>query len=320
MDAGKYRALVHALRAERVARANRGDGTMSLTNPEGVFGLIALEQHPDDRRAGIQGSRGPRVRAEGGPVPPGATIPAHEILGGQTIVTGLTGDGIYTLPAVIGPTGLAARGGLRRGDRVEWLFRNDSTDPLGVAVLAADALGTITMQGPLAVTRGHTLNVRLLMVTALTAACFCAIVGPSGVAGTGRNLFSYVDILQETASGSTTMQGSYDDASDPITVTAQELLSGHTAVGVPGISPTVVLPAAADVAAALLAKGITAAAGLRLPPLLVSVGPGGPTINGYTPGAGVTIRTQPAVARPRATVYFVFTSATTADAIVIMSP
>jgi len=287
-------------------------------DPEGAFGLIPIEKREVTRHTGVIGGR-QRLRSAAG------TIAPFELLGGLTTVSGLTENAVFQLPSVTAVAGLATRGGLRRGDRIEWVLQNTSTNAAGTATLTADALGTITMHGPLVASPGgYALHALIEMVTATTAMCNTEITGPAGIIGTGPNVLVYGNIRQETAVGSTSAQGVRKKTTDvvggAIRPTAVELLAGCICYRVPaepgGINPfSVILPSAADVAAALAAKGVTVAAGLRLAPLLIAdvlVAP--PSQIDWAAGAGVTFHGPGMVFdNVCASLHWVFSGPVTAD-------
>lgn len=275
----------------------------------GIFGLIPAELRPATRRVGLSGGRR-RLRTAGGNLDP------YEILGGLTVVTTLAANGNFVLPTLTGATGLIALGGVRNGDRLDYVLQNNSVLAAGTATLVIDAGATFTLRGPLVVPAGSALHARIIMNTATTAICFTRLVGPSGTIVTGPNLFSYVDLYQNVATGSTTAQGTYNAAGGVATITAAQLLGGYTYVGAAGGGVALNLPTAVAVQAALLAKGITSAAGLRLPPILVAV----TDANALTVTAGggdTTVRGTAAVNNTTASVHFVYSAAATADAIVV---
>ena len=275
----------------------------------GAFGLIPAALRPATQRVGLSGGRR-RLRTAT------ATLVPSEILGGLTVVSGLVANGTFTLPAVTGATGLVALGGLRNGDRVDYVLQNNSVNPAGTATLAIDGAATFTMYGPLVVPAGsNSLHVRIIMNSATTALCYTSLVDPAGRLTIGAALFSYLDINQNAATGSTSAQGTYVALDNGALVTEAQLLSGYTYVA-NGAGNNLILPGAVAVANALLAKGITAAAGLRLPPIVVvdTVGAGALTV---TPGAGVTVHGTAAITNMSATVHWVFSGAATAVAIVV---
>jgi hypothetical protein len=115
----------------------------------------------------------------------------------------------------------------------------------------------------------------------------------------------------------TTQQGTYvAPAGAGDALTAAELIDGYTYIGTAaGGGSALTMPDIADVQAALLAAGIVSAAGLRLPPALISEGGGGNLT--VTAGAGGTVVGTAAVNNATAVVHTVFTAAATAHHIVV---
>jgi len=233
------------------------------------------------------------------------------------VVTTLAANGNFVLPTITGATGLVALGGLRNGDRLDYVLQNNSVLAAGTATLVVDAGATFTMRGPLVVPAGSSLHVRLVLNSATTGLCFTRLVGPSGQIVTGTNLLSYVDAYQNVATGSTSLQGTYNAAGGAATLTAAQLLSGYTYVGAAGGGVALTLPGAAATAAALLVKGITAAAGLRLPPILIEVTDANALTVTAAAAADETVHGTAAVNNITAAVYYVFSGAATAVALVV---
>jgi len=98
------------------------------------------------------------------------------------------------------------------------------------------------------------------------------------------------------------------------TITAAELVGGYTYDGAAGAAVALTLPTAALIQTALLAKGITSADGLRLPPILVNVTDA--FVVTVTLGVGGTVQGKATIDGGNGMVFVVFTSATTYDAYV----
>ena len=98
-------------------------------------------------------------------------------------------------------------------------------------------------------------------------------------------------------------------------ITAAQLCDGYTYLGVAGGAVTLTLPAIADVQTELLARGVTSAAGTRVPDVLVVVTDANALT--VTAGAGGTVVGTAAVNNSVATVKTVFTAAATAHHIVV---
>jgi len=273
--------------------------------------MVDLKDRPSTRRSGVQGGRRRLLTAS-------ATLSAHDILGGHIAVSTLVANGTFTLPAVTGATGLVAVGGLQNGDRVKFVLRNNSVAAAGTATLAQDAGATITMQGPLVCpSGGASLHVEIMLDTAATAICYTRVVGASGVVEAGPNLLSYVDLYQSAATGSTTMQGTYATNAGAFAVTAAQLISGFTNTGAAGGAVALTLPGADAVQTALAAKGITSAAGLRLPPMVIEVTDANALTVTAAAAANETVHGG-AINNTTAVVHYVFTGAATADVFVVL--
>ena len=156
---------------------------MAHTSIQG-FGLIKPSDRPGTLRSGVKGGRRRLLTA-------GATLSAHDILGGHIAVSGLVANGNFTLPSVTGATGLVAVGGLAAGDTVTFQLRNNSVAAAGTATLVQDAGATITMQGAVIVPAGGcTLRCEIMLDTATTAVCMTTLVAASGevTVATGETL------------------------------------------------------------------------------------------------------------------------------------
>ena len=276
----------------------------------GAFGLIPVALRPATQRVGLSAGRR-RLRSAG------ATLVPSEILGGLTVVSALVANGTFPLPTVTGATGLVALGGLRNGDHVDYVLQNNSVVAAGTATLAIDAGATFTLYGPLVVPMGCSLHTRIIMNSATTALCYTKLVGVSGQITPGPNLFSYVDIYQSAATGSTSTQGTYNAAGGAAVVTAAQLIGGYSYVGAAGGGVAITLPGAANTAAALLAKGIVAAAGLRLPPILIEVTDANNLTVTANAAADETLHGTVAINNITAAVHYVFTGAATAVAVIV---
>jgi len=288
------------------------DNNIMAHHSNGLFGVIEAKRRPATVRGALAGSGRRRLRTAG------ATLDPYEMLGGLTVVTGLVANGNFVLPAVTGAAGLVALGGMRDGDRLDYVLQNNSVNAAGTATLVVDVAATFTLRGPLVVPINNTLHVHIIMNSATTALCFTELVAPTGTFALGtQTLVSYVDVYQNLASGNTASQGVYNAAGGLATLTAAQLLGGYVYVGAAGGNVALTLPGAAAVQAALLAKGITSAAGLRLQPILVMDTDAGANTITVTAGAGETVHGTAVINNDSAAIHYVFTAAATAVALVV---
>lgn len=274
----------------------------------GLFGVIPSGKRPLTQRHALVGGRR-RLRTAG------ANLDPYEILGGRTVVSALVANGNFVLPTLTGATGLIALGGLRIGDRLDYVLQNDSVNAAGTATLVIDAGATFTLYGPLLVPAGATLYTRIVLNTATTALCYTNLVGASG-ALVAEPFLGYVDAHQNAATGSTSLQGAYATTVGAIVLTAAQVIGGYTLVTTEVGNVTITWPGAAVVQAALLAKGVTSAAGLRLPPVVLLEIGNLQTLT-VTAGAGETVRGTAIVDDTSAEVHYVFSGAATADIVVV---
>jgi len=204
--------------------------------------------------------------------------------------------------------------------------------------------------GALAVAHAYTLFLLLLLlppfgnmttqqmlVAVLTAAatvvvCCCTSGAVSTTTTTttttlSSGLLSCPDIHQNSSTGSTSAQGTYrltgaNVRGDAIHLTPAELVSGYVYHNTGAQQMSLVFPGAPDVAATLLARGISAEAGLRLQPVLVFIEATlvPPMAVYFGAGVGVTILGPGGVWSDKnspATLYWVFSGPATADVFVV---
>ena len=121
-----------------------------------------------------------------------------------------------------------------------------------------------------------------------------------------------------TAAGIVTLGTDYSAGGVRI-ITAAELISGFSYRGAAGGGGALTLPGAAATAAVLLARGITAAAGLRLPPIFVEVTDANALTVTAAAAADETVvgAADVAVNNQCAIVMYMFTGAATAHAYVV---
>ena len=112
--------------------------------------------------------------------------------------------------------------------------------------------------------------------------------------------------------------GTLNTSGAAVTITAAQLLGGYTYTGALAAGVALNLPTGVDLQAALLAVGVTSAAGTRLVnPISINVsGAFDLTVTGL---AGATVLGGPAVQATAALVHITFTAAATYDAVVVLS-
>jgi len=121
------------------------------------------------------------------------------------------------------------------------------------------------------------------------------------------------------AKESSVVQGTYDAAGGAQSVSAAELLGGYVYNGAAGGGVALTLPAVADVIAALAAKDITAAAGMRLPSMVIRVSDANNlTVTGNT-GTTVVAQGDAVLNAEIGMVHLVFTSASALLAVLVRS-